>query len=96
MSNLQGKTVVITGGNSGMGYATAKKFRELGASVIITGRHRHAVDEAAATLGVTGVVADQADLEAIDVLVSQVKESLEEWMCSSSTPAWLPLPPWSR
>jgi NAD(P)-dependent dehydrogenase (short-subunit alcohol dehydrogenase family) len=74
MSNLQGKTVVVTGGNSGMGYATAKKFRELGANVIITGRNRQALDEAATTLGVTGVLADQANLEAIDDLVSQVKE----------------------
>ena len=74
MSNLQGKTVVVTGGNSGMGYATAKKFRELGADVVITGRNRDAVDQAAATLGVTGILADQANLDDIDNLVSHVKE----------------------
>jgi NAD(P)-dependent dehydrogenase (short-subunit alcohol dehydrogenase family) len=75
MSNLEGKTVVVTGGNSGMGYATAKKFKELGANVVITGRNRDAVDQAATTLGVTGIVSDQADLEAIDSLVERVKET---------------------
>ncbi|MEJ2321817.1 MAG: SDR family oxidoreductase [Gammaproteobacteria bacterium] len=74
MSNLQGKTVVVTGGNSGMGYATAKKFSELGANVVITGRNREAVDQAATALGVTGIVTDQADPEAIDTLVMRVKE----------------------
>jgi len=74
MSKLNGKTAVITGGNSGMGYATAKKFKELGANVIMTGRNKQAVENAASELGVTGLVADQANLSDIDTLVSQVKD----------------------
>ncbi len=76
MTDLQGKKAVVTGGNSGIGYATAKKFKDLGAEVIITGRNGAALDEAAGTLGVTGIVADQASLKDIDTLAGQVKERL--------------------
>jgi NAD(P)-dependent dehydrogenase (short-subunit alcohol dehydrogenase family) len=73
MSKLNGKTAVITGGNSGIGYATASKFKELGADVIITGRNKQAVEQAASELGVSGFVANQANLDDVDALVSQVK-----------------------
>ena len=74
MSSLNGKTAVITGGNSGIGYASARKFKDLGANVIITGRNKQAVENAANELGVTGLVADQANLGDIDTLQSQVKD----------------------
>jgi len=73
MSHLTGKTAVITGGNSGIGYATAKKFKDDGANVIITGRSSERVQAAADGLGVKGVVADVTDLSALDSLVEQVK-----------------------
>ncbi len=73
MNNLNGKTAVITGGNSGIGYATAKKFKTLGANVVITGRNKEAVEKAANELGVRGLVANQENLDDIDVLVSHVK-----------------------
>ncbi|WP_431217007.1 SDR family NAD(P)-dependent oxidoreductase [Puia sp. P3] len=47
MSNLSNKVAVVTGGNSGIGYATAKELIGLGAKVIITGRNRTAVEKAA-------------------------------------------------
>jgi len=74
MSDLSGKTVVVTGGNSGIGYATARKLKELGAAVMITGRNPQAVDQAATELGVLGVVADQANLRDIDRLVERAKD----------------------
>ena len=74
MNNLSGKTAVVTGGNSGIGNSTARKLKELGANVVITGRNAQAVESAAGELGVMGVVADQASLDDIDALVSQVKE----------------------
>ena len=74
MKNLSGKIAVVTGGNSGIGNATARKLKELGANVVITGRNPEAVESAANELGVMGVVADQASLDDIDTLVSQVKE----------------------
>ena len=73
MINLNGKIAVVTGGNSGIGYASAEKLKAKGAKVIITGRSAERVQEAANKLGVTGVVADVKDLSAIDSLVSQVK-----------------------
>lgn len=73
MSKLTGKVAVVTGGNSGIGYATAKELIEQGAEVIITGRKEAAVKTAAAELGATGFVSDQGDLKAIDELVASVK-----------------------
>lgn len=72
MSTLKGRVSLITGGNSGIGYATAKKFKEEGATVIITGRSTEKVESAASELGVKGVVADVSDLSAIDRAVDQV------------------------
>lgn len=73
MSDLTGKTAVITGGNSGIGYATAQKFKADGANVIITGRSAERVQAAADELGVRGIVADVSNLSALDDLVEQVK-----------------------
>ncbi len=74
MKNLENKVAVITGGNSGIGYAAAKRLKESGACVIITGRRRDAVEKAAVELQVTGLVADQAELSDIEHLASEVKE----------------------
>src|ERR1700722_2786197 len=74
MKTLKDKIAVVTGGNSGIGYAAAKVLKELGASVIITGRRKEAIDAAAKELGVTGIVADQAKLSAIVYLVKTIKE----------------------
>jgi NAD(P)-dependent dehydrogenase (short-subunit alcohol dehydrogenase family) len=59
--DLQGKTALITGGNSGIGLATAHLMIKSGARVAITGRDRAKLDEAAAELG-GDVLALQADL----------------------------------
>ena len=70
---LLGKVAVVTGGNSGIGYATAQRFKEDGATVIITGRSEEKVKAAAAELGVVGFTADAKDLKAQDSLVEYVK-----------------------
>ena len=61
MKRLEGKVAVVTGGNSGIGLATAKRFQEEGARVAILGRSRKTLDEAVKTIG-NGVVAVQGDV----------------------------------
>ncbi len=75
MSTLNGKIAVVTGGNSGIGYASAKEFKSQGAQVVITGRNSEKVELAAKELGVKGIVADVKNISAIENLVAQVKES---------------------
>lgn len=74
MKNFSNKVAVVTGGNSGIGYATAKVLNEKGATVIITGRRKEAIERAASELNVTGLLADQSNLADIDLLVAKVKE----------------------
>ena len=74
MSKFNGKTAIVTGGNSGIGYATAKEFIKHGANVVITGKNENRVANAAKELGARGIVADVSDLKAIDKLVSKVRD----------------------
>jgi NAD(P)-dependent dehydrogenase (short-subunit alcohol dehydrogenase family) len=61
LKRLEGTVAVVTGGNSGIGLASAKRFREEGASVAIAGRSRKTLDEAIKVLG-DGVVSIQEDV----------------------------------
>jgi NAD(P)-dependent dehydrogenase (short-subunit alcohol dehydrogenase family) len=76
MNRLLSKTAVITGGNSGIGLATAKRFVDEGAYVFIVGRRQAELDQAAAQIGksVTAVKADVTKLEDLDRLYSIVQE----------------------
>ncbi|WP_313090168.1 SDR family oxidoreductase [Chryseobacterium flavum] len=74
MKKFTNKLAVITGGNSGIGYATAKELISEGATVIITGRRKDAVEKAAQELGAVPFVADQADIEDIRVLKNNVEQ----------------------
>ncbi len=73
MIDLTGKTALITGGNSGMGYTTAKKFKDLGAAVTITGRNSEALSKAASELGVNAILADQSKVDDVENLAMQAK-----------------------
>src|ERR1700716_4136656 len=72
---LEGKVAVITGGNSGIGLATAKRFVAEGAYVFISGRRQAQLDEALKDIGnnVTGVQGDVANLADLDRLYAAVK-----------------------
>ena len=74
MANLKDKVAVVTGGNSGIGYAAAKQLKENGAQIVITGKRKDAVEKAAAELNVIGMVADQMHLHDISEMVSKVAE----------------------
>ena len=74
-NKLAGKVAVITGGNSGIGLATAKRFVAEGAEVFITGRRQKELDAAVKDIGgnVTGVQGDISKLEDLDRLFNVVK-----------------------
>ncbi|WP_440067674.1 SDR family NAD(P)-dependent oxidoreductase [Tenacibaculum discolor] len=78
MSTLKGKIAVVTGGNSGIGFASAQELKNQGATVIITGRNSEKVEEASQKLGVKGIVADVKSLSAIENLVEQVKRDFNK------------------
>ncbi|WP_080903987.1 glucose 1-dehydrogenase [Parabacteroides sp. Marseille-P3160] len=73
MEQLKNKIALITGGNSGIGYATAKEFISQGAKVIITGRRKEAIEKAAQEIGAIAFVADQANLQHTDLLRNEVE-----------------------
>jgi len=75
-NKLAGKVAVITGGNSGMGLATAQRFVAEGAHVFITGRRQSELDQAVKQIGrnVTGVQGDVSKLADIDRLYATVKK----------------------
>lgn len=74
MDNLKDKIAVITGGNSGIGYAAAKQLKEQGAEVIITGRRKEAIEKAALELGVRAITADQSSVADIENLAIKVQQ----------------------
>jgi len=76
MSKLQNKIAVITGGSTGIGLATAERFIEEGAQVVITGRNQKALDAAVNELGdrATGIHGDVANLEDLDRLFAHIQK----------------------
>ena len=77
MKRLEGKVAVITGGSTGIGLATAKRFVDEGANVFITGRRQSELDAAVKQIGknnVTSVQGDVSNLEDLDRLYAEVKE----------------------
>ena len=75
-NKLEGKIAVITGGNSGIGLATAKRFVSEGAYVFITDRRQKELDIALSEVGknVVGIQSDVSNLEDLDRLYNAVKD----------------------
>jgi NAD(P)-dependent dehydrogenase (short-subunit alcohol dehydrogenase family) len=76
MGKLDGKIALITGGNSGIGLATAKRFVQEGAYVFVTGRTQSKLDEAVKQIGlnVTGVQGDVGKTADLDRLFDKIKK----------------------
>src|SRR5258708_32861232 len=77
MSSLAGKVAVVTGGNSGIGLATARAFHANGAKVVISGRDRETLEEVSRQLGhdVLAVQAAITKLSDIDQLMARAHET---------------------
>jgi NAD(P)-dependent dehydrogenase (short-subunit alcohol dehydrogenase family) len=93
---LEGKVAVITGGNSGIGLATARRFVAEGAYVLITGRRQAELDEAVRQIGqhVTGVpgdVSNLADLDRLFAIVKRQQGRLDVLFANAGVPALAPL-----
>jgi NAD(P)-dependent dehydrogenase (short-subunit alcohol dehydrogenase family) len=95
MGRLEGKIAVITGANSGIGLASAKRFVAEGAHVYMTGRRQEELDKAVQAIGtgVTAVQGDVSDLDALDRLFAKVGSAHGR---IEPTPDWAHWNPWAR
>jgi len=77
MKKLQNKVAVVTGGNSGIGLATAKVFAEQGAKVAITGRDPKTIDSAVNEIGhnAFGIISDVSSINTLDASYKRVKDT---------------------
>lgn len=96
MKRLDGKTAVVTGGGTGIGFASAQRFIEEGAFVYIFGRRQEPLDKAAAALGpnaraVQGSVTDQADLDRLFETVKAERGGLDILMANAGFGELVPL-----
>jgi NAD(P)-dependent dehydrogenase (short-subunit alcohol dehydrogenase family) len=96
MDRLAGKTAVVTGGGSGIGLASAKRFIDEGAFVYIFGRRQAALDAAVGTLGenaraVQGSVADPADLDRLYATIRAERGGLDILFANAGTGAFAAL-----
>lgn len=96
MSKLNGKVAVVTGANSGIGFAAAKRFADEGARVFITGRRQAELDTSAAAIGpaATAVQTDVTRLADLDKLFAQVQADagkIDVLMLNAAFAEFLPL-----
>lgn len=96
MTRLNGKTAVITGGATGIGFAAAERFIEEGAFVFIFGRRRETLDAAVTKLGpnargVQGSVSDQDDLDRLYAAVKAERGTLDIVFANAGAGGMLPL-----
>jgi NAD(P)-dependent dehydrogenase (short-subunit alcohol dehydrogenase family) len=93
---LEGKVAVITGGNSGIGLATARRFVAEGAHVFITGRRRAELEEAVSQIGrngtgVQGDISNLTDLDRLFATVAQLQGRLDVLFANAGVVALAPL-----
>jgi NAD(P)-dependent dehydrogenase (short-subunit alcohol dehydrogenase family) len=89
---LPGQTVVVIGGSAGIGLATARRAREEGAEVVITGRNSERVDQAAAEIGARQATAfDATDAAALERFFDSIPSQIDHVMVTAGGPKYGPL-----
>ena len=96
MGKLEGKVAVITGANSGIGLASAKRFASEGARVFMTGRRQAELDKAVAEVGhgargVQGDVANMADLDQLYEIVRDEAGHIDVLLANAGSGELMPL-----
>ena len=96
MGRLEGKVAVITGANSGIGLASAKRFAAEGARVFMTGRRKKELDPAVAKVGhssrgVDGDVANRADLDRLFQVVKDEAGAIDILFANAGVGEFAPL-----
>src|ERR1700693_2814593 len=96
MGKLEGKVAVVTGGNSGIGLATAQRFVAEGAYIFITGRRQSELDVAVRQIGksvaaVQGDVSNLADLDRLYATVKQQKGHIDVLFANAGAGELAPL-----
>jgi meso-butanediol dehydrogenase / (S,S)-butanediol dehydrogenase / diacetyl reductase len=71
---LEGKTAIVTGGGTGIGAAIAKRFREEGANVVVSGRRQEPLEEVAMETGAIPIQSDASDSAQVKALVAETIE----------------------
>jgi len=98
MAKLDGKIALITGGNNGIGLATANEFVSEGACVFITWRRDAELAAAVRKISrnVTGVQGDLSNLGDLDRLFAQIKRDKGKLDIVFANGGWPGMPPWAR
>lgn len=101
MGQLDGKKALVTGGTSGIGLATARRFAEEGARVFVTGRRQAQLDEATASIGpgatgIRGDVGDPSDLDRVFETIAHHGAGLDVLFANAGGGEFAPLGEISR
>src|ERR1043166_2025411 len=96
MAKLEGKIAVVTGGTTGIGLGTARRFAAEGAKVVVTGRRQQELDAAvseigAGGIGVRGDVSNPADLDALYATVKERFGRVDVLFANAGVAEFVPL-----
>jgi NAD(P)-dependent dehydrogenase (short-subunit alcohol dehydrogenase family) len=92
VTELRGQTVVLIGGSAGIGLETARRARQEGAEVILTGRNLHRLEQAASDVGASDISAfDATDSAALQTFFGGLAGPIDHVMVTAGVPSYVPL-----